>query len=60
MTQKELIIKKEKESKATMPVFIDSEQHQQLLELKNETGVPLRRIVEKLIDFGLENVKIME
>lgn len=55
---KKLVLKAEKESKATMPVFIDIDQHQKLLALKSETGIPLRRLVEKFIRFGLENVVI--
>lgn len=55
---KKLVLKAEKESKATMPVFIDTEQHQKLLALKAETGIPLRRLVEKFIEYGLDNVVI--
>lgn len=55
---KKLVLKAEKESKATMPVFIDIEQHQKLLALKAETGIPLRRLVEKFIEYGLDNVVI--
>ncbi|MFZ8765667.1 hypothetical protein [Enterococcus diestrammenae] len=58
MSEKQLILKAEKVSKATMPVFIDIDQHQKLLALKSETGIPLRRLVEMFIDFGLENVVI--
>ncbi|KAF1303698.1 hypothetical protein [Enterococcus sp. JM9B] len=58
MTDKKLVLKAEKESKATMPVFIDTEQHQKLLALKAETGIPLRRLVEKFIEYGLDNVVI--
>ncbi|MDT2640672.1 hypothetical protein P7D31_11140 [Enterococcus dongliensis] len=55
---KKLVLKAEKESKATMPVFIDIDQHQKLLALKSETGIPLRRLVEKFIEYGLDNVVI--
>nr|DAL95533.1 MAG TPA: hypothetical protein [Caudoviricetes sp.] len=56
--EKKLVLKAEKESKTTMPVFIDTEQHQKLLALKAETGIPLRRLVEKFIEYGLDNVVI--
>lgn len=56
--EQKLVLKAEKESKATMPVFIDTEQHQKLLALKAETGIPLRRLVEKFIEYGLDNVVI--
>lgn len=56
--EQKLVLKAEKESKATMPVFIDTEQHQKLLALKAETGIPLRRLVKKFIEYGLDNVVI--
>lgn len=56
--EQKLVLKAEKESKATMPVFIDTDQHQKLLALKAETGIPLRRLVEKFIEYGLDNVVI--
>lgn len=56
--EQKLVLKAEKESKATMPVFIDTEQHQKLLALKAETGIPLRRLVAKFIEYGLDNVVI--
>ena len=59
MTEEKLVLKKEKEVKATQPVFIDIEQHKVLLELKNETGIPLRRIIGKFIEFGFEHLEVI-
>lgn len=62
MTQRKLTLKKQSssDSPTRKPVFIDTEYHKQLLELKNETGVPLKRIVAKFIKYGIENVEIIE
>ncbi|MFS7199233.1 hypothetical protein AB6834_02510 [Carnobacterium divergens] len=59
MNEEKIVLKKEKEVKAVQPVFIDIEQHKQLLELKNETGIPLRRIIAKFIEFGFEHVEVI-
>ncbi|MBC1233674.1 ribbon-helix-helix domain-containing protein [Listeria booriae] len=60
MSKEKLILTKEDESKASMPVFIDADLHEKLLELKKETKIPLRRIVEKMIRFSIDNVVIEE
>lgn len=60
MADPRLVLVKQTESKNVKPVFIDSEIHKQLLNLKNETGVPLGRIVEKFVKYGIANVEIEE
>lgn len=51
---------KEKEVKATMPVFVSVEQHSQLLELESETGIQLRWILEKFIKHVIKNTIVKE
>lgn len=55
-----IILKKEKQPKSTLPVFIDIELMDQLKEIKDESGIPVRKIAEKCIRFGLENLEIVE
>ncbi len=60
MTDKKLVLKTEKDDKKTLPVFIGVDLLDQLKEVKSETNIPIRRIVEKCIRFGLENLVIEE
>lgn len=57
MTEK-LVLKPEKESKATMPIFIDIETHSKLVALKAEKGVPIRKLTDMMLNFALENIVI--
>lgn len=57
MTEK-LVLKAEKTDKTTLPVFIGVDLLDQLKEIKAETNLPIRKIVEKFIRYGLENVVI--
>lgn len=57
MTEK-LVLKSEKTDKTTLPVFIGVDLLDQLKEIKAETNLPIRKIVEKFIRYGLENVVI--
>ena len=57
---KKIVLKKEKKSKATLPVFIDIELMDQLKEIKEETGQPVRKIVESCIRLGLKNIEVVE
>lgn len=59
MTEK-IILQKEPKNKASQPVFIDIDLHAQLLGLKEETGIPIKRLVEKFINHGIQNVVIEE
>lgn len=60
MAEPRLVLTKETEPKAVRPVFIDAELHKQILDLKNETGISIGRIVEKFIRYGIQNVEIMD
>lgn len=53
-------LKVEKESKAYKPIFIGIEQHQRLLDIKNETGIPLKKLTNMFIDFAIDNLEIIE
>lgn len=57
MTEK-LVLKAEKTDKTTLPVFIGVDLLDQLKEIKAEINLPIRKIVEKFIRYGLENVVI--
>ncbi|MGF3066621.1 hypothetical protein ACQV2X_05450 [Facklamia sp. P12945] len=60
MAEPKLILTKEKEAKATKPIFIDVELLDGIKELKQETGISIQRIAEKFIKYGIENVEIEE
>lgn len=55
-----IILHREPENKASQPVFIDIDLHAQLLGLKKETGIPIKRLVEKFVRHGIQNVVIKE
>ncbi|MGO2565851.1 MAG: hypothetical protein ACTH8E_08680 [Brochothrix thermosphacta] len=59
MTQK-VILKKQKESKATKLVFIDSVLHEKILQMKQETGIPINKLVEIFLEFGINNCVVEE
>ncbi|MFL2028123.1 hypothetical protein [Loigolactobacillus zhaoyuanensis] len=58
MAQPNLVLTKQPESRTVKPVFIDANLHRQLLDLKNETSIPIGRIVEKFVRYGIQNVEI--
>ena len=61
MAKPALVLHKEtKATVATKPIFIDADLHEQLVGIKQETGIPLRQIVNKFIHYGLDNVEIHE
>lgn len=40
------------------PVLIDSDTYKKVTELKNETGIPIKQIINRFVEFALENVEI--
>jgi len=40
------------------PVFIDSDTYKKVTELKNETGIQIKQIINRFVEFALENVEI--
>lgn len=55
-----LTIYKTSEAKATKPVFIDTELLNRINEIKQETGVPINRLVDKMLRYALNNIEITE
>lgn len=55
-----LTLEKEKPNKATLPFFVGIDIHSQIKELSSETGIPMRRLVEKMLTFSLANVEIVD
>ncbi|HEQ6320741.1 TPA: hypothetical protein VHJ60_000912 [Streptococcus pyogenes] len=45
-----LTLKKEKENTATLPFFVGIDLHAQIKEISTETGIPMRRIIERMIN----------
>jgi len=44
----------------TKPVFIDTELHKKIKELKEETGLSIVAIVDAFLRYGIENVEIKD
>ena len=57
-----LILKKETtiSEKGKKPIFIDAGLHKQLAKLKDEPGIPMTKIIDSFIHYGIENVVIKE
>ena len=58
--EKQIVLVKEKESKATSPIFIDIDLLERLREVKQETKIPIQKLAEKFIKYGLENYVVVE
>ncbi|KRK49013.1 hypothetical protein [Secundilactobacillus kimchicus] len=52
--------KKSKEPKVSKLISIDVSLHDQLLDIKHETGLTVTSIVNKFIAYGVKNVEIEE
>lgn len=59
---KDLILRKEKagSGNGTKPVFIDAELQKRIKALKEETDIPMTRIIDLFLCYGLTNVVIKE
>jgi len=60
MATPRLTITKEKETRNTSAVFIDTDLIDAVNAIKQESGVSIQRIVEKFVKYGIENVEIIE
>ena len=60
MATPRLTIIKEKETRNTSAVFIDTDLIDAVKAIKQESGVSIQRIVEKFVKYGIENVEIIE
>lgn len=58
MTKKLVLEAEDTENNAKM-VFIDSDLHKQLVDLKNQTGIPIRKLANKLLANGLDNLEVV-
>lgn len=60
MSEDKLQLKKEKQVKATKGVFIDIDLHKQVSDINQETGLPIYKIVEAFIRYGIEHMVIVD
>ncbi|MDN5584805.1 MAG: hypothetical protein L0G20_08195 [Lactobacillus sp.] len=44
----------------TRPIYIDTDLLDKLFDLKQETGIPVNRITEQFVHYGLKNVQIKD
>lgn len=55
-----LILKKEKEVVATKPIFIDVNILNTLKEIKAETNIPMNKLAQEFILFGIQHMEIQD
>lgn len=57
-----LILRKQRvnENNGTKPIFVDVSILDSIREIKEETGIPMRRIVEQFIYYAMNNVEIVD
>lgn len=62
MPKEKLIIEKKsnKEVNYSKPVFLDSDTHKKLKELSNETGISIKALSTRFIEYAMDNVTIKE
>ncbi|MDW5525362.1 hypothetical protein R6Z02_16630 [Carnobacterium maltaromaticum] len=56
----ELILTKRELKAETKPIFVSSEIHEQLKQLKDETNMTIGEIAEAFIKHGINNVTVKE
>lgn len=61
MAKPRLVLKKNPaKSRVSKLISIDADLHEQLLDIKRETGLTVTAIVNKFIAYGVKNVEIEE
>lgn len=55
-----LILKREKIVQSQKPVYVDIDTWYKISQLKADTGVPIGKIVDKFLRWGLNNVEITD
>ncbi|KRL68118.1 hypothetical protein [Companilactobacillus versmoldensis] len=62
MKEEKLVLEKQPKSQEnySKPVFIDSDLYKKIVELKAETGLPIRQIVNRFVEYSIEHVEIKE
>lgn len=56
----ELILTKRELKAETKPIFVSSETHEKLKQLRDETNMTIGEIVEAFIKHGINNVTVKE
>lgn len=59
MTKPKLTIEKRRTSTGYKPCYIDADVHSKIKDLSEETNVPISRIIDKFIRYGLKYVEIV-
>ena len=54
------IVKKNTSIDGYKPVMIDATTHEKLMELKQLTGVPIKQLVDQMVDFCAERLSVEE
>ena len=62
MNKEKLVLEKQPKAQEnySKPVFIDSDLYKKIVELKVETGLPIRQIVNRFVEYSIEHVEIKE
>lgn len=62
MKEEKLVLEKQPKAQEnySKPVFIDSDLYKKIVELKTETGLPIRQIVNRFVEYSIEHVEIKE
>lgn len=62
MKEEKLVLEKQPKAQEnySKPVFIDSDLYKKIVELKAETGLPIRQIVNRFVEYSIEHVEIKE
>jgi hypothetical protein len=62
MKEEKLVLEKQPKSQEndSKPVFIDSKLYKKIVELKSETGMPIRQIVNRFVEYSIDHVEIKE
>ncbi len=54
------IVKKSINTDGYKPVMLDAPTHEKLMELKQLTGVPIKQLVDQMVDFCAERLHLEE
>lgn len=55
-----LTLEKEKLIQTTKPIYVNIDTWYKISQLKADTGVPIGKIVDKFLRWGIKNVEIVE
>lgn len=62
MKEEKLVLEKQPKAQgnSSKSVFIDSDLYKKIVELKAETGMPIRQIINRFVEYSIEHVEIKE